>query len=271
MVRTRFVVALVSLVATLGLSKPAAAAELPGFQLDGDRFTYRSGDLEFDGILVKPSGKGPFPAVLISHGLGGSAESFGRQKAREMVGWGYVCIAPNYTHQRSAVGRPSATPGLRGNNNFGASEENLNRAVACLDILKSLPEVDADKIFAYGHSMGGFVTIGLAAREPQRLAAAAISGSGIAPRSGFAAPSNDAAEKIRTPLIMFHGSDDTTVRPDQSSALKEVLDRNQVPNERNVYDGVGHPVDQQRSTEMYAKIKAWFARHGESQSARGGS
>jgi dienelactone hydrolase len=51
-----------------------------------------------EGILLKPKGKGPFPAMLISHGLGGNAQSFGMMKAREMVKWGLVCIAPNYTH-----------------------------------------------------------------------------------------------------------------------------------------------------------------------------
>lgn len=237
----------------------ATAADLPGLKIDDTRFSYKQGDLEFDGILIRPQGKGPFPAVLISHGLGGNAEGFGGQKAREIVDWGYVCIAPNYTHSRNAIG--PRRPGAQQATNYGASDENLRRAAACLDILASLDEVDENRLFAYGHSMGGFVTIGLAAREPERLRAAAISGSGIAPRAGFAAPSNDAAEKIRTPIVMFHGADDTTVRPDQSAALKTILDGNKVPTERQVYDGVGHPVDQQKSTEMYAKIKAWFAKH----------
>lgn len=246
------------------------AADLPGLRLDDERWAYKQVNREFDGILLRPEGRGPFPAVLISHGLGGGAESFGLQKAREMVRWGYVCIAPNYTHNRRALeGNRAGAGGLRRpggaaagrQSNFGASDENLARAEICLKILASLPEVDADRVYAYGHSMGGFVTIALAARAPKGLVAAAVSGSGVAPRAGFPAPAVEAAAKIRTPLILFHGADDTTVRPEQSAMLQEALDRNKVPCERHVYEGVGHPVDQQRSAEMYRRIQAWFDKY----------
>jgi predicted esterase len=110
--------------------------------------------------------------------------------------------------------------------------------------------------------MGGFVTIGLAAREPQRLRAAAISGSGIAPRRGFAAPPVDDVARIKTPLIIFHGDQDTTVRPAQSLALQEALQASGVANERVVFEGVGHPVDQQRASDVFRLMQMWFHRHG---------
>jgi dienelactone hydrolase len=263
--------------------KVATTADIgKNFKLDGERWTYRDGDFEMNGILVRPEGKGPFPAVLISHGLGGSAESFGVNKARELVKSGVVCIAPNYTHDARAVGaRPGAPTGgppqsapktdganakaARGNPqpaNYGASEENIRRARLCVAILGSLPEVDAKRIAAYGHSMGGFVTIGLAASAPGLLKAAAITGSGVAPRAGFPAPSVDAAERIRTPFLILHGSVDPVVRPEQSASLKTVLDRNHVPNERHVFEGEGHPIDQTRREEVFAEIRAWFTKHG---------
>lgn len=256
--------------AALCVAACASGAEVPGFILQGTNWTYEDGDLRFDGVLLKPEGAGPFPAVLISHGLGGSAETFGMNKARQMVSWGYVCIAPNYTHSAKNVG--GMRPGMRlplkpgaaappDSKKFGASDENVKRATKCLDILASLPYVDANRITAYGHSMGGFVTIGLLAREPQRIKAAAISASGIAPRAGYAAPSNDAAEKITTPMIMFHGALDTTVRPEQSASLKEILDGNKVPTERHVYEAVSHPVDQQKGPEMYGLMRNWFERY----------
>ncbi|MFM9147263.1 MAG: hypothetical protein ACKORI_03940, partial [Verrucomicrobiota bacterium] len=36
------------------------------FKLTGDRWTYREGEFTMNGVLLKPEGKGPFPAVLIS-------------------------------------------------------------------------------------------------------------------------------------------------------------------------------------------------------------
>src|SRR5262245_57736292 len=178
-----------------------SAEPLTGFKLEGDRWTYQDDTVTMHGIFLKPEGKGPFPAVLISHGLGGSAQTFGMAKAREMVKWGLVCIAPDYAHA-GGMGQKLNPQGPE-RTKYGASEENLCRASKCLDILASLPEVDAKKLGAYGHSMGGFVTIGLAAKEPQRLVAAAVSGSGVAPREGFPAPAAAAAEKIKTPFIIF--------------------------------------------------------------------
>jgi dienelactone hydrolase len=222
--------------------------------------------------------------VLISHGLGGSAESFGLNKAREMVKWGYVCIAPDYTHsakflggQRPGAGRagpaggaPKAGAGKAGGGpaanpqfaTYGASQENLRRARVCLELVSQMPEVDAQRLVAYGHSMGGFVTIGLAAAAPELLKASAITGSGIAPREGFPAPSAAQAEHVRTPFLILHGSVDTVVRPQQSADFKAILDRNRVPNQRTVFEGEGHPIDQTKRDEVFAAVRAWFEKHG---------
>jgi acetyl esterase/lipase len=269
--------------------KPAPAAPRTsstpqGFHQNGERWTYREGDFEMNGVLLKPEGKGPFPAVLISHGLGGTAENFGLGKAREFVKWGFLCIAPDYTHsarflagRRPGVGKGGAPKGApqssaketnapRSNPqqfaNYGASEENLHRARTCIELVCKLPEVDAKRIAAYGHSMGGFVTIGLAAAAPDLMKSAACSGSGVAPRDGFPAPPVTAAERIRTPFLMLHGSADNTVRPSQSESLKEVLDRNKVPNERLVFEGEGHPIDQTKREEVFTRLREWFTRHG---------
>jgi dienelactone hydrolase len=199
--------------------------------------------------------------VLISHGLGGSAESFGLNKAREFVKWGLVCIAPNYTHNVRGATRGGGQRGAHPPD-YGASEENLRRARACVEILRGLAYVDNKRIAAYGHSMGGFVTIGLAATVPDLLKAAAITGSGVAPRAGYPAPSAELAAKIRAPFLILHGGNDPVVRPEQSASLKEVLDRNRVPNERRVFDGEGHAIDQSKREEVFNAIRDWFRRHG---------
>jgi dienelactone hydrolase len=239
--------------AWLVLPPPAARAEPPaGFQLDGTRFAYKDDQLSFRGVLLTPEGKGPFPAVLISHGQGGGPEGFGLPKAKEFVQWGLVCIAPEYTHAAGGGDRKT----------FGASAENLRRAVKCLDILAGLPTVDGKRLFAYGNSMGGFVTIGLAATAPDRLKAAAITAGGVAPREGFPAPSHDLAAKVRTPFLILHGTADTTVRPEQSAVLKDILDKSTVPNERRLFEGVGHGLHNDKSAEVYRAIRAWFDKHG---------
>ena len=68
----------------------------------GASWTYKatSGGVTYDleGTLRKPAGPGPFPAVIISHGFGGSARGYSSNVGAEMVKWGLVTIATNYTH-----------------------------------------------------------------------------------------------------------------------------------------------------------------------------
>ncbi|QIF05272.1 prolyl oligopeptidase family serine peptidase [Roseimicrobium sp. ORNL1] len=235
-------------------SSSAAAASIKNFKLDGERWTCEADGKPLSGILIKPAGKGPFPAILINHGLGSNAEQFGRMKAKEFVQWGMVCIATDLTHARPQPGADRSQ--------FGASTENLRRAKACLAILGTLPEVDAKRICVYGNSMGAFLTVGLAAEVPGQIAAAAISAGGVITQTGFPSPTVDAAKNIRTPFIILHGDQDTTVPPENSARLKEVLDQQKVPNERHVFPRVSHNLHAEKADEVYRLIRAWFAKQG---------
>lgn len=249
MIRCAGVLCLVFGVAALA----SAADKVEGFKLQGEAFSFDDGKLKFTGILVKPAGKGPFPALLISHGLGGNAERFGGPKAKEFASRGYICIAPNYTHSERQGDRKT----------YGASAENIRRGQKCLDILQSLPEVDGQRLYAYGNSMGAFLTIGLAAEEPERIKAAAITAGGINPVGGFAAPSVEQAAKIKTPFCILHGTTDTTVPPERSELLATTLKKSGVEHERRLFDGVAHDLHNSRAKEVNDQIEKWFKKFPE--------
>jgi dienelactone hydrolase len=261
--------------ALLLLSAAAGTAtdSLPGFKLEGTKWTYEKGSLSMKGILLKPDGEGPFPAILISHGGGGNAEGFGMLKAREFVKMGLVCIAPDYTYA-GAIGAGAKKGGKKGvpgqksataadeQKRLEAGHENLERAAMCLDILQSLASVDAHRLAAYGNSMGAFVTVALSAKESKRLKAAAITAGGIGSSNAPASESEGTAARIRVPLCILHGASDTTVPPASSARLKEILDSNQVPNERHLFEGVGHNLNSEKAAEVFALIKAWYTKYG---------
>jgi dienelactone hydrolase len=248
------------------LPSGSSAASIPGFFLEGEHWTYSEGDLKFEGVLLKPPGNGPFPAVVISHGLGGNAQGFGRELAKRFLTWGMVCIAPDYTHSEAARrGVGAVEPGGRRGQqapDFGASRENISRASKCVEVLENLPYVDGKRIAAYGHSMGAFVTVGLAAQVQERLKAAAITAGGLSGRPGFPAPTHEVAERIRTPFCVLHGSLDTTVRPEQSQDLVTIMEGNKVPVSRYVFDGVNHDVHRAKADECFRLIRDWFTQYG---------
>jgi dipeptidyl aminopeptidase/acylaminoacyl peptidase len=226
-------------------------AQLKGFELSGESWTYTQGDIKLTGVLLKPEGNGPFPAMLISHGRGGSARTMANVIAPELVKKGIVCIAVDYTHGSTGT-----------NQNPGASAENIQRAKTALQIVRSLKYVDKRRVAAFGHSMGGFLTIGLAADPEANLQAAIVSSGGITPTPGYAARDTSVAKHVRVPTLILHGERDKVVPPERSLLLKQILDESGTPNERNVYAGEAHNIIRTQSADMHDRVVAWLKKFG---------
>ena len=246
-------------------ARPESAPRIENFQLNGERWTCTADGRPLSGILLKPEGNGPFAGIVLSHGLGGNAQKIARSRGPELVKAGFMCIATDYTH----AGEGGVSDGGRANvadvdfTQAGARPENIRRALACLEILRQQKEVDVHRLAAYGHSMGAFVTIALAAAT-DRLAAAAISSGGVqtTKASTSAAPTTNVAAQVRVPFLILQGALDQTVPPESSARFKQVLDENKVPNERRVFDDVGHNVPTERTEEMNCLLREWFTKYG---------
>lgn len=228
-----------------------AWAQQSEFRQNNEYWYFREGGWSIHGILVKPQGKGPFPAILVSHGQGATSETFALRKAEEFAKWGVVTIAVDYTHALN--GEPGSG---------GYSKENLRRAMKCLSILRDQPYVDGDRIAAYGDSMGAFLTIGLAAESRAKLKAAIVTAGGLSAKEGYAAPTAEVAKKIRVPFLILHGENDAVVPAERSERLKTVLDENKVDNERKVYPGAGHDIQRSQESDVLADIKSWLVKCG---------
>ncbi|HEY6166829.1 MAG TPA: hypothetical protein VI454_02230, partial [Verrucomicrobiae bacterium] len=111
------------------------------FNWTGTNFTYTDADRTFTGIMLKPAGNGPFAGVIINHGAGGTATGYSLPKAREMMPWGMVCIGPTLTHAAGGETNPV---------NMGNCPENNARAVACANVLATLPYVDTNRLAVFG-------------------------------------------------------------------------------------------------------------------------
>jgi dienelactone hydrolase len=213
--------------------------------------------VDLQGILLKPRGAGPFPAVVISHGAGGNANGYSRGIAGDMVQWGLVCIATNYTH---AAGVAEGAPGTW--TEPGASRANVVRARAAHEILRRVGYVDMNRVAAHGHSMGAFVTSALVAAYPGAFRAASHTAGGVLPGGiAAAAPTENDVRRVRTPYQLHHGDADEVVPLVMDEYLAAVLRSAGVLSELHVYPGAAHN-DLSRSPTVLARVRAWYQAQG---------
>ena len=207
------------------------------------------------GVLFAPTGSGPFPAVVVSHGKNGNAAEYSARIARTMTGWGLVAIGTNYTHAPDSV-----DTGLLPQGEDGASDANVLRALKTRQLLSCLSYVDATRVAAHGHSMGAFVTGELLGRHPTVIRAASHTAGG-ANENGPNATRLATAEQIRTPYQLHHGTDDTVVRPELDRALRDVLRGNGVPHDLIMYTDYDHQ-EIAADAGMLERVRQWYRTHG---------
>lgn len=226
----------------------------------GATWTYRSTDLGvryvLEGVLFVPAtGSGPFPAVVVSHGKGGTPRGYSANISRTLVSWGLVAIGTMYTHAPDAEDLGNAPDGAD-----GASAVNVLRAHKARDLLSCLPVgVDFGRVAAHGHSMGAFVTGQLLGAHPGDFRAASHTAGGAGEGPNVTKPA--AAQQIVTPYQLHHGDADTVVPLALDQNLSRILAAGGVPHELRVYPGYSHSAIPFDAT-MLARVRSWYQAHG---------
>ena len=151
--RALLVVALV-LAATLAAKGQSEAQEV----------VFENGHLQLHGFIWKPSGDGPFRAILWNHG---SEKMPGSQPklARFYTQHAYVFFAPHRRGQGRSPGNyiqdllAETPPGERAARMIELQEEEVSDVMAALNYLKAQTFVDPDRIALSGCSYGGIQTL----------------------------------------------------------------------------------------------------------------
>ena len=251
-------------------SVPASARGDPALSIAGDPEsvsgatwtlvgTLDGATVDLQGILLKPGGRGPFPAVVLSHGAGGNAQSYGRSLGSVMRTWGLVCIAVNYTYARGA---PLGAPGTGTLLEQGASPANTFRAHAAVTVLARLRYVDARRVAAHGHSMGAFVTTAFVAAYPADVRVASHTSGGVLldaiHREGMPVPSVAQARRIQAPYQWHHGLLDFAVPFLLDRRYDSVLT---APHEGYLYRRLRH-AEVATDPEVLTRVRTWYTAHG---------
>ena len=123
--------------------------------------------------LLKPEGRGPFPAVVIMHdcsGLGPRSSGAPDRWAQMLLDWGYVVIIPDSFSTRGFPGGV-CTDASRGRQDVGPFRR-ARDARAALAYLRSLPYVSRERVGLMGGSHGGATTLATLANPGSGFVAA---------------------------------------------------------------------------------------------------
>jgi dipeptidyl aminopeptidase/acylaminoacyl peptidase len=159
------------------------------------------------GVLNVPTGRGPFPAVVLAHGYIDPAFYVrGQGMTRErgyLASRGYIALHVDYRNHAESDDDPSYQNRMR----LGYSADVIN-AVKALRASLEVP-VDDDRMALFGRSMGGGVILKALVAAPRLVQAAApwasVSSLEAQNYRQFMADDPDDAE-VRSELIRRHGT-----------------------------------------------------------------
>lgn len=213
------------------------------FSSESKSVSYKSGDETVQGLLYTPSGKGPFPALIVIHEWWG-LNDWVKEQASKLSDQGYVTLAIDLYRGKVATTPDEAHQIMR-----GVPEDRAKRDLhAAFEYLTSRPDVKKDRIGAIGWCMGGGYSLDVALQEPM-LAADVIN-------YGHLATDLQALQKINAPILGIFGAQDKGIPPEDVRKFGEALDKMGKKIEIKIYDDAGHAFENPHNQPGYRAADA---------------
>lgn len=218
-------------------------AAASAFAAEGKPVTYKSGDETVQGVLYTPTGKGPFPALVVIHEFWG-LNDWVKEQASKLADQGYVSLAIDLYR-----GKIATTPDMAHEIMRGVPEDRAKRDLhAAVEFLKSQPNVKKDRIGAIGWCMGGGYALDVALQEPD-LAALVIN-------YGHLATDPEALKKINAAILGIFGGQDRGITPDDVHKFEQQLKLLGKKIEIKIYDDAGHAFENPNNKDGYRAADA---------------
>lgn len=244
--------------------------------------TYRSEDLRISGVLNVPTGRGPFPAVVLAHGyIDPAVYVRGQGMTRErghLAEAGYIALHVDYRNHAES----DDDPALRRTFRLGYAVDVLN-AVNALRASQDVP-VDDDRIALMGRSMGGGVVYKALEMAPGLVDAgvvfAAVSSDEADNYRQFSSPSpfwdyveerwgtpddnpdfwdgispDTYFDRITEPVLIHHGTADDTCPPAWATRTERSMQRAGIDVTLQWYEGEGHAFGPAFGTAMDRTVR----------------
>src|SRR5437870_5213597 len=194
--------------------------------------TYKANDVECQGFLAwDDSVQGPRPGVLVVHEWWG-LNDYARGRAEQLAKLGYIAFAADMYGEGKTAAHPKEAGEM-------ASKVRANvgdwrkRATTALEVLKSQPQCDKNKLAAIGYCFGGSTALQLAYAGADLKAVVTF-------HAALPAPTETEAKQIKATILVCHGADDTFIPPAAIKAFREALDKAGVKYEFVAYPGAVH-------------------------------
>ncbi|HEV2400742.1 MAG TPA: dienelactone hydrolase family protein [Candidatus Sulfotelmatobacter sp.] len=216
---------------------------LSAFAAQTKTVSYKSGDETVQGVLYTPSGKGPFPGLIVIHEWWG-LNDWVKDQASKLADQGYVALAIDLYRGKVATTPDEAHQIMR-----GVPEDRAKRDLhAAFEFLSSQSDVKKNRIGAVGWCMGGGYALDVALQEPT-LSADVIN-------YGHLATDTEALKKINAPILGIFGAQDKGITPADVKKFEETMKQLGKKIEVKEYDDAGHAFENPNNKEGYREADA---------------
>jgi poly(3-hydroxybutyrate) depolymerase len=182
----------------------------------------------------------PSPLIISLHGLGGNHNTMMRGEALDLAEeGGYILVGPMGYSPSGWYGSPVIAMGGQEVDPPNLAELSEMDVMNVLAMMREEFNVDDNRIYLKGHSMGGAGVIHLATKYADIWAATAP----IAPASFMLQTSiiEEARDNL-APMMIVHGDADTVVPPEQGRRWARQLAELQLTHEYIELEGIDHGV-----------------------------
>lgn len=208
------------------------------YDVQTERVTYQSGDVDIPALVIRPKQKGKFPAVYFQHGRRGLDELVQRHATR-IAARGFVVFAPDI-YQAHFIGTHPIEHDYE-------LEKDVNRG---LDVLLARKDISSSKACLYSHTRGGYYTLKVATtfnRQDKEVACYVSYYPHLqdpnAPEPSQVYGYATEIEQLNIPVLVFIGDEEQYQRRRViETSIKVLKDRDQDA-QLIIYPGVGRGFD----------------------------